>query len=170
MIPTHWKVNLPNSRSEKSLLWASLVGDLRDRIGFAHVDLIPDDAQLSAMNAADEVHAAFRALSLAAQENRGVAVPASSGPAPLGMHIELAAPDNFKAFEVYGPYSINVDVWRESDRASLSGNGNRTPRPDPLIDQIDSMDALLLSLEETEVTIANAWAARSGVRIELCRG
>ena len=99
-----------------------------------------------------------------------MAVPASSGPAPLGMHIELAAPETFNAFEVYGPYSINVDVWRESDRASLAGNPYRTPRPDPLIDQIDGMDALLLSLDETELDVANVWAARSGVRIERCQG
>ena len=121
------------------------------------------------MNAPAGVHAAFRMLSRAAHEDRGVAVPASSGPAPLGMHVELAAPDIFSAFEVYGPYSINVDVWRDSDRALLANNPNGSPRPDPLIDQLDSMYALLLSLDETELGVASAWAARSGVRIELLR-
>ena len=170
MSPTLWKVNLPKSPLERTSLWASLVREFRDRIGFAHIDLIPDDAQLSAMNASADVHAAFRTLSLAAQEHPEVAVTASSGPPPLGMHIELAAPETFSAFEVYGPYSINVDVWRESDRASLASTTYRTPRPDPLIDQLDSMDALLLSLDGTELDVANAWAIRSKVRIEPCQG
>ena len=169
MTPTHWNVGLPTSPSERNSLWASLIGEFRDRIGFTHIDLIPDDAQLSAMNAAADVHAAFRTLSRAAHEDRGVAVPASSGPAPLGMHVELAPPDIFSAFEVYGPYSINVDVWRESDRALLADNPNGSPRPDPLIDQLDSMDGLLLSLDEAELVVANAWAAKCGVRIELLR-
>lgn len=169
MMPTLWKVGLPGSPSERNSLWVSLVGEFRDRIAFTHIDLIPDDAQLSAMNAAAEVHAAFRTLSLAAHEDRWVAVPASSGPAPLGMHIELDARAIFHAFELYGPYSINVDVWRESDRALLAENPSGSPRPDPLIDQLDSMDALLLSLDETEFCVAKAWAARSGVRIERLR-
>lgn len=168
-MPTRWTVSLPTSPSERNSLWASLIGEFRDRIGFAHIDLIPDDVQLSAMNASADVHAAFRTLSLAADEARGVALPASSGPAPLGMHVELDAREVFSAFEVYGPYSINVDVWRVSDRALLADNPNGSPRPDPFIDQLDSMDALLLSLDETELGVANAWATKAGVRIELLR-
>jgi hypothetical protein len=38
-----------------------------------------------------------------------------------------------------------------------------------LIDQLDSMDALLLSLDEAELGVASAWAASSSVRIELLR-
>jgi hypothetical protein len=38
-----------------------------------------------------------------------------------------------------------------------------------LIDQLDSMDAIILSLDETELGIAHAWAARAGVRIKLLR-
>lgn len=117
------------------------------------------------MNAPAELHTAFLTLSLAEREYRGVAVPASSGPAPLGMHIELAAPEIFNAFKEYGPYSINVDVWRESDRLLLA-DPNRPPRPDPLIDQLDSMNALLLSLDKTELDVAQTWAAKFGVRIE----
>jgi hypothetical protein len=169
MTPTRWQVGIPDSPSERNSIWASLVREFRDRIGFAHIDLIPDDGQLAAMNATAEVHEAFRALSLAAQQSRRVAVLASSGPGPLGMHIELALPDVFTAFEVYGPYSINIDVWRESDRDVLAYTPDRSPRPDPLIDQLDSMDAIILSLDETELGIAHAWAARAGVRIKLLR-
>lgn len=168
-MPTLWKVDLPTQLSERNSLWAGLVREFRGRIGFTHIDLIPDEAQLSSMNAPPEVHAAFRALSVGAQDDIALGVPASSGPAPLGMHIELAAPDVFNAFEVYGPYSINVDVWRESDRSMLAENTNRPMRPDPLIDQLDSMEALILSLDESELGVANAWAVRSGLCIGLLR-
>lgn len=162
-----WSVSLPNTTDERDALWTSLLQELRDRIGFAHVDLIPDESQLSRVGASIEVHAAFRVLSLAASRDSPSATRSSSGPAPLGAHIELHHPGTFRALEVYGPHSINVHVWRESDREYLSEREPTLLRPDPMIDQMDSMEALLLSVDDAEHAGVDAWAARSGVHVDL---
>lgn len=92
-------------------------------------------------------------------------MPASSSPAPLGMHVELADPTTMAALQVYGPYSINVDIWRDADRRLLGEPSPRHSRPHPAIDQIDSMDALILSLEKTELDGIHEWAAQADVRL-----
>jgi hypothetical protein len=159
-------VELPDAFQQKAEIWQSLIYELREAIAFAHVDLIPDEDQLAKMGAPDPVRLAFQTLSLAAKRNSHLAVQASSGPAPLGMHIEVSHTSVVSALAAYGAYSIGVDVWRESDRRLLADPDALTLRPYPLIDQIDSMDALLVCPSEDELASIQQWASRSGVALQ----
>lgn len=148
-----WRVDFETTGLEKAEIWKLLVNELHDTIGFAHVDLIPDDRQLLGMGASGDVRWAVRTLALAARRDSNQAVPSSSGPAPLGIHIELADETTFAAFVVYGPYSIKIDVWRNDDRGLLAVQPSTSTRPRPLIEQIDSMSAVLVSLNDNEVDV-----------------
>ena len=127
-------------------VFAEVASLLRSSLGFAHVDLIPDRSRLVALKVDQSIIDAFDGLRLAVERDRARALPATSGPDPLGLHVEVHEGSSFHDLVRYGPYSIGVHLYFEEDRAAVLRSPVSKVRPEPAIEMDDSAQLMVVTL------------------------